>query len=73
MHWGILDRVCSLSISLQILAHLMHKLGAVTADNASPNDVMIQELGKTVESFLGSAMHIRCFDHSLNLMAKVSS
>lgn len=42
-----------------------------TADNASPNDVMIQELAKSIDTFLGKAMHVRCFDHSLNLMAKV--
>lgn len=51
---------------------LLDRVGAVTADNAAPNDVMIVELAKTVDNFLGKAMHIRCFDHSLNLMAKVS-
>jgi hypothetical protein len=43
----------------------------VAADNASPNDVMIAELSRIIDGFLGKAMHVRCFDHSLNLMAKV--
>ena len=32
---------------------------------------MIRELAKSIDTFLGKAMHVRCFDHSLNLMAKV--
>jgi hypothetical protein len=48
------------------------QLGAVTADNATANDVMIVELSKIIYGFLGRAMHVCCFDHSLNLMAKVS-
>jgi len=49
------------------------QLGAVTADNATPDDAMIAELSKTIDGFLGEAMHVRCFDHRLNLMAKVPS
>ena len=48
-----------------------YQLGAITADNVSPNDVMVVELGKTVDNFQGRVMHIRCLDHSLNLMAKM--
>jgi len=32
---------------------------------------MIDELSSLIDGFLGKAMHVRCFDHSLNLMAKV--
>jgi hypothetical protein len=32
---------------------------------------MIDELSRIIDGFLGKAMHVRCFDHSLNLMAKV--
>ena len=31
---------------------------------------MIDELSRIIDGFLGKAMHVRCFDHSLNLMAK---
>ena len=47
-----------------------NKLGAIVADNASTNDVMISELAVLNPWFKGTAMHIRCFDHTLNLMAK---
>lgn len=47
------------------------ELGAVVADNASTNDVMITGLAALNPRFKGTAMHIRCFDHTLNLMAKV--
>ncbi|EPS92665.1 hypothetical protein FOMPIDRAFT_1102067, partial [Fomitopsis schrenkii] len=43
---------------------------AVTADNASANDVMIDELEDVVESFRGRAVHVRCFDHTINLIVK---
>ena len=47
------------------------QLGAVAADNATPNDVMIGELSRVIDGFLGEAMYVHCFDHGLNLMAKV--
>ena len=47
------------------------QLRAVAADNAVPNDVMIDELKRLVDGFLGKAMHVCCFDCSLNLMANV--
>ena len=50
-----------------------YQLGAITANNASPNDIMIIELRKTVDNFQCRVMHVRCFDHSLNLMAKVGT
>lgn len=56
------------------MAHLTNssiQLGAVAVDNATPNDVMIDELSSLINGFLGKAMHVCCFDHSLNLMAKV--
>ena len=43
---------------------------AVTADNASANDVMTDELEELVESFQGQSMRVRCFDHILNLVVK---
>ncbi|TFK78991.1 hypothetical protein K466DRAFT_469637, partial [Polyporus arcularius HHB13444] len=42
----------------------------VTADNASPNDTMIDELTKLLPDFAGQDNRARCFDHIVNLCAK---
>lgn len=47
-----------------------HKILGVTCDNASPNDVMIDELEISLEEFAGDANRIRCFLHIVNLVAK---
>ncbi|GBE82417.1 putative AC9 transposase [Sparassis crispa] len=47
------------------------KMLGVTADNATPNDVMIDELDDLIELFHGQANHSRCFDHIVNLVAKM--
>ncbi|GBE78938.1 hypothetical protein SCP_0201350 [Sparassis crispa] len=46
------------------------KLLGVTADNASSNDTMIDELAELLEGFQGQANRSRCFDHVVNLVAK---
>ncbi|GBE77188.1 putative AC transposase [Sparassis crispa] len=46
------------------------KMLGITADNASPNDIIIDELTELIESFQGQANRARCFDHIINLMAK---
>ena len=43
---------------------------AVTADNASANDVMIDELQELIDSFRGRAAHVRCFNPVINLVVK---
>ncbi|EPS96242.1 hypothetical protein FOMPIDRAFT_1082489, partial [Fomitopsis schrenkii] len=43
---------------------------SVTADNATANDVMIDELEDLVESFRGQVARVRCFDHTINLIVK---
>ena len=43
---------------------------AVTADNATANDVMIDELQELIASFRGQATRVQCFDHTLNLIVK---
>ncbi|KAI0337369.1 hypothetical protein BDW22DRAFT_1304642, partial [Trametopsis cervina] len=43
---------------------------AVTLDNASNNDTLIDELSNQVEEFPGEANRVRCFAHILNLAAK---
>lgn len=50
--------------------HHIRQVLAITADNASANDVMIDELVELLESFRGQAAHARCFDHTLNLIVK---
>ena len=56
------DERTALTLAMQILS--------VTCDNASPNDVMIDELESSIESFSGSETRSRCFDHIINLVAK---
>lgn len=43
---------------------------AVTLDNASNNDAMVDDLAERIESFPGAAHQCRCFTHILNLGAK---
>ena len=43
----------------------------ITADNASPNDVMIDKLMDMLPNFLEQANHSRCFLHIINLIAKM--
>ena len=42
----------------------------MTCDNASNNDVMIEELQECIPEFAGSASHTHCFLHIVNLIAK---
>jgi hypothetical protein len=46
------------------------QLLGLTADNASPNDVMVNELVDMIPAFGGQANRVRCFDHVVNLVAK---
>ncbi|TFY67078.1 hypothetical protein EVJ58_g1873 [Rhodofomes roseus] len=46
------------------------KMLAVTADNATANDVMIDELDELIDDFRGQRARVRCFDHILNLVVK---
>lgn len=43
---------------------------SVTADNASNNDTMVEELTELIETFDGEASRTRCFLHIVNLVAK---
>jgi hypothetical protein len=43
---------------------------SITLDNASVNNVLIQELEHIVEGFPGEANQTRCFNHILSLVAK---
>ena len=42
----------------------------ITANNASPNDVMMDELAGLVPVFEGRATQVQCFAHIVNLVAK---
>jgi hypothetical protein len=50
-----------LTLSVQVLG--------VTCDNASPNDVMINELPDLLQRFSGASSHTRCFNHVVALVA----
>ena len=41
------------------------------ADNASSNDTFIEHLSELNSEFLGSPARVRCFNHILNLVAKM--
>jgi len=43
-----------------------------TADNASNNDTLVDELSILIPSFGGRQYRVRCFAHILNLVVKVS-
>ncbi|TFK79584.1 hypothetical protein K466DRAFT_467901, partial [Polyporus arcularius HHB13444] len=43
---------------------------AITCDNASPNDVVIDVLAERLPDFRGKLDRGRCFDHIVNLCAK---
>ncbi|KAG1812699.1 hypothetical protein EV424DRAFT_1277463, partial [Suillus variegatus] len=43
---------------------------SVTCDNASNNNVMVENLAAEVPAFGGAASHTRCFLHTVNLVAK---
>ncbi|KAF9219300.1 hypothetical protein BS17DRAFT_639811, partial [Gyrodon lividus] len=42
----------------------------VTCDNASNNNVMVEQLGDMLPDFSGASAHTWCFLHSTNLVAK---
>jgi len=52
-----------LNIGLQILGF--------TADNASNNNTLVDELADLLDGFQGSLTRVRCFAHILNLVVKV--
>jgi hypothetical protein len=69
--YGIHDKVClywrailkCLSCALQILRF--------TADNASHNNTLVDELADLLDGFQGSLTRVCCFAHILNLVVKV--
>src|SRR5258705_3001620 len=42
----------------------------ITCDNASPNDTMIDALGRTLRDYPGNANRARCFNHIIALVGK---
>ena len=44
---------------------------AITLDNTSNNNTLIDELGELLDGFQGSLTRVRCFAHILNLVVKV--
>ena len=46
------------------------QLLALMANNASPNDVMVDRLEDLIPSFGGAANRVHCFDHVMNLVTK---
>jgi hypothetical protein len=48
------------------------KIFTFTADNASNNDTLVNELSNLIPTFEGQQYQICCFAHILNLVVKVS-
>ncbi|KAF7763751.1 hypothetical protein Agabi119p4_8288 [Agaricus bisporus var. burnettii] len=46
------------------------KILAVTCDNATNNDVMVEKMGEGAVNFDGDTSRVRCFAHIVNLVAK---
>ncbi|KAG2143881.1 hypothetical protein BD769DRAFT_1347815, partial [Suillus cothurnatus] len=44
---------------------------SVTCDNASSNNVMVENLMAEVPAFGGATSHTQCFLHMVNLIAKL--
>ncbi|KIK35541.1 hypothetical protein CY34DRAFT_95904, partial [Suillus luteus UH-Slu-Lm8-n1] len=49
---------------------ISEKMLSIMCDNASNNNVMVDDLKALVPTFGGSTSHIRCFLHTVNLVAK---
>jgi len=47
------------------------KVLTFTADNASNNDTLVDELSNLIPTFGGKEYRVRCFAHILNLVVKV--
>jgi hypothetical protein len=47
------------------------KVLTFTADNASNNNTLVDELADLILTFGGKEYHVRCFVHILNLIVKV--
>ncbi|KAG2050834.1 hypothetical protein BDR06DRAFT_833129, partial [Suillus hirtellus] len=43
----------------------------IECDNAANNTVMVDDLTDILPSFPGTVNHIRCFLHTINLVAKL--
>ena len=54
------------------VANITPQILAFTADNASNNNTLVDELGDLLDGFQGSLTRVRCFAHILNLVVKVS-
>ena len=73
--YGIQDKVSILFPCIACNASnltLCPQILAITTDNASNNNTLIDELGDLLDGFQGSLTRVQCFAHVLNLVVKVS-
>ena len=70
--FGIEDKVrISLTAIARDTAHCHdHQVLAITCDNASNNDTMIDNMEFDLEDFEGMTFRVRCFNHVVNLVTK---
>ena len=67
--FGIQNKVCYSFRNERLLTS--YQILALTLDNASNNNTLVEELTDLLEGYQGSSTRIRCFAHVLNLVVKV--
>jgi hypothetical protein len=70
--YGIGGKVSIDQLRQRIATHLFTiQVLNITLDNASNNDRLIKKLPELVQSFAGEAAQVRCFNHVINLTARM--
>ena len=69
--YGIHGKVCPPSRSMMHQSYNHVQILGLTADNASNNNTLVDDLSDLLDGFQGSLTRIRCFAHILNLVVKV--
>jgi hypothetical protein len=68
--FGIKDKVRHQSFKPQKKSSPKNQILSVTADNASNNDTMIENLAEILDEFPGASNQTRCFAHTISICAK---
>ena len=67
--FGISHKVSVITQKYSALTQI-HQILSVTCDNASNNNVLVEELADLLDGFPGEANRTRCFLHIINLVVK---
>ena len=69
--YGIHGKVCPPSCFMMYQSYNHVQILGLTADNASNNNTLVDDLSDLLDGFQGSLTRIHCFMHILNLVVKV--